>query len=148
MARAHCIRIGRAGSVGLYRTLVLPAEAGGDGGVIAKGHPLGVGPAAAVAGEADPCAVGSFGDPRLGVDAQLLQRSRPRAFHNDIGTGEQRSEVRNAGGCAPVQRHTVLAGVQPVEEVDVAVARAIRAILPQEIDTYDPYDEEVRLWRA
>ena len=25
---------------------------------------------------------------------------------------------------------------------------AIRAILPQEIDTYDPYDEEVRLWQA
>ena len=25
---------------------------------------------------------------------------------------------------------------------------AIRAILPQEIDTYDPYDEEVRVWRA
>jgi len=25
---------------------------------------------------------------------------------------------------------------------------AIRALLPQEIDTYDPYDEEVRVWRA
>ena len=25
---------------------------------------------------------------------------------------------------------------------------AIRAILPQEIDTYDPYDEEVRTWKA
>lgn len=25
---------------------------------------------------------------------------------------------------------------------------AIRAILPQEIDTYDPYDEEVRVWRT
>ena len=25
---------------------------------------------------------------------------------------------------------------------------AIRAILPQEIDTYDPYDEEVRVWEA
>ena len=25
---------------------------------------------------------------------------------------------------------------------------AIRAILPQEIDTYDPYDEEVRIWQA
>ena len=25
---------------------------------------------------------------------------------------------------------------------------AIRAILPQEIDTTDPYDEEVRVWRA
>ena len=25
---------------------------------------------------------------------------------------------------------------------------AIRAILPHEIDTYDPYDEEVRVWRA
>ncbi len=25
---------------------------------------------------------------------------------------------------------------------------AIRAILPQEIDTYDPYDEEVRVWQA
>lgn len=25
---------------------------------------------------------------------------------------------------------------------------AIRAILPQEIDTYDPYDEEVRVWKA
>jgi methylamine---glutamate N-methyltransferase subunit A len=25
---------------------------------------------------------------------------------------------------------------------------AIRAILPQEIDTWDPYDEEVRVWRA
>ena len=25
---------------------------------------------------------------------------------------------------------------------------AIRAILPEEIDTYDPYDEEVRVWRA
>jgi len=25
---------------------------------------------------------------------------------------------------------------------------AIRAILPQEIDTYDPYDEEVRVWNA
>ena len=25
---------------------------------------------------------------------------------------------------------------------------AIRSILPQEIDTYDPYDEEVRVWQA
>jgi glutamate synthase domain-containing protein 1 len=25
---------------------------------------------------------------------------------------------------------------------------AIRAVLPQEIDTWDPYDEEVRVWRA
>ena len=25
---------------------------------------------------------------------------------------------------------------------------AIRAILPQEIETYDPYDEEVRVWKA
>ena len=25
---------------------------------------------------------------------------------------------------------------------------AIRAILPEEIDTYDPYDEEVRVWKA
>ncbi len=25
---------------------------------------------------------------------------------------------------------------------------AIRAIIPQEIDTYDPYDEEVRVWKA
>ncbi len=25
---------------------------------------------------------------------------------------------------------------------------AIRALLPQEIDTYDPYDEEVRVWQA
>ena len=25
---------------------------------------------------------------------------------------------------------------------------AIRAILTQEIDTYDPYDEEVRVWQA
>ena len=25
---------------------------------------------------------------------------------------------------------------------------AIRAILPQEIDTTDPYDEEVRVWQA
>ncbi|MEM7240461.1 MAG: glutamine amidotransferase [Pseudomonadota bacterium] len=25
---------------------------------------------------------------------------------------------------------------------------SIRAILPEEIDTYDPYDEEVRVWRA
>ena len=25
---------------------------------------------------------------------------------------------------------------------------AIRAILPQEIDTYDPYDEEIRVWKA
>jgi hypothetical protein len=25
---------------------------------------------------------------------------------------------------------------------------AIRAILPQEIDTSDPYDEEVRVWQA
>ena len=25
---------------------------------------------------------------------------------------------------------------------------AIRAILPQEIDTHDPYDEEVRVWQA
>ncbi len=25
---------------------------------------------------------------------------------------------------------------------------SIRAILPQEIDTYDPYDEEVRVWKA
>ena len=25
---------------------------------------------------------------------------------------------------------------------------AIRAIIPQEIDTYDPYDEEVRVWQA
>jgi glutamine phosphoribosylpyrophosphate amidotransferase len=25
---------------------------------------------------------------------------------------------------------------------------AIRAILPEEIDTYDPYDEEVRVWQA
>ena len=23
-----------------------------------------------------------------------------------------------------------------------------RAILPEEIDTYDPYDEEVRVWQA
>jgi len=25
---------------------------------------------------------------------------------------------------------------------------AIRSILPQEIETYDPYDEEVRVWQA
>ena len=25
---------------------------------------------------------------------------------------------------------------------------AIRAIVPHEIDTYDPYDEEVRVWQA
>ena len=25
---------------------------------------------------------------------------------------------------------------------------AIRSIIPQEIDTYDPYDEEVRVWQA
>jgi hypothetical protein len=25
---------------------------------------------------------------------------------------------------------------------------AIRAVIPREIDTWDPYDEEVRVWRA
>ena len=25
---------------------------------------------------------------------------------------------------------------------------AIRAVIPHEIDTYDPYDEEVRVWQA
>ena len=25
---------------------------------------------------------------------------------------------------------------------------AIRSIIPQEIDTWDPYDEEVRVWRT
>ena len=25
---------------------------------------------------------------------------------------------------------------------------AIRAVVPHEIDTWDPYDEEVRVWRA
>ena len=25
---------------------------------------------------------------------------------------------------------------------------AIRSIIPREIDTYDPYDEEVRVWQA
>ena len=25
---------------------------------------------------------------------------------------------------------------------------AIRALIPEEIDTYDPYDEEVRVWQA
>ena len=25
---------------------------------------------------------------------------------------------------------------------------AIRAVIPHEIDTWDPYDEEVRVWRA
>jgi len=25
---------------------------------------------------------------------------------------------------------------------------AIRSVLPREIDTYDPYDEEVKVWRS
>ena len=50
-------------------------------------------------------------------------------------------------------KDTMAAKPMVLYETDDMVALAseevsIRAIVPHEIDTYDPYDEEVRVWRA
>ncbi|MEM7428265.1 MAG: glutamine amidotransferase [Pseudomonadota bacterium] len=58
--------------------------------------------------------------------------------------------TRNELGMA---KDTMAAKPMVLYEADDMVALAseevsIRAIIPHEIDTYDPYDEEVRVWRA
>jgi len=55
--------------------------------------------------------------------------------------------------CLGMAKDTMAAKPLVLFESDELVALAseevaIRAILPQEIDTYDPYDEEVRVWQA
>ena len=50
-------------------------------------------------------------------------------------------------------KDTMAAKPMVLYEADDMVALAseevsIRAIIPHEIDTYDPYDEEVRVWQA
>ncbi|MEM8690091.1 MAG: glutamine amidotransferase [Pseudomonadota bacterium] len=58
--------------------------------------------------------------------------------------------TRNELGMA---KDTMAAKPMVLYEADDLVALAseevaIRAVIPQEIDTYDPYDEEVRVWKA
>lgn len=60
-----------------------------------------------------------------------------------VATGDQLGMAKDAMAAKPLVLY----------ESDELIAMAseevaIRSILPQEIDTYDPYDEEVRVWQA
>ena len=60
-----------------------------------------------------------------------------------VATENQLGMAKDAMGAKPLVLYESDALIEMAsEEV------AIRAILPQEIDTHDPYDEEVRVWQA
>ena len=79
-----------------------------------------------------------------------LEESLTRSIEEIDGVFTYLVATANQLGMA---KDTMAAKPMVIYESDNLVALAseevaIRAILPQEIDTYDPYDEEVRVWQA
>ena len=79
-----------------------------------------------------------------------LEDSLQRSNHEIDGVFTYLLTTRNELGMA---KDTMAAKPMVLYEADDMVALAseevaIRAIIPHEIDTTDPYDEEVRVWQA
>ena len=79
-----------------------------------------------------------------------LEESLERSISEIDGVFTYLVATRNALGMA---KDTMAAKPLVLYESDTMIALAseevsIRAILPHEIDTWDPYDEEVRVWQA
>ena len=79
-----------------------------------------------------------------------LEESLERSIHEIDGVFTYLVATRDQLGMA---KDTMAAKPLVLYESDDLIALAseevaIRAILPQEIDTYDPYDEEIRVWQA
>ena len=79
-----------------------------------------------------------------------LEESLERSIHEIDGVFTYLITTRNELGMA---KDTMAAKPMVLYEADDMVALAseevaIRAIIPHEIDTTDPYDEEVRVWQA
>ena len=79
-----------------------------------------------------------------------LEESLRRSIEEIDGVFTYLVATRNQLGMA---KDTMAAKPLVLYESDDLIALAseevsIRAILPQEIDTYDPYDEEVRVWQV
>ena len=81
---------------------------------------------------------------------ESLEQSLRRSVDEIDGVFTYLVATRDALGMA---KDTMAAKPLVLYESDSLIAMAseevaIRAIIPQEIDTYDPYDEEVRVWQA
>jgi len=79
-----------------------------------------------------------------------LEESLSRSIHEIDGVFTYLVATQNQLGMA---KDTMAAKPMVVYESDDLVALAseevaIRAVVPREIDTYDPYDEEVRVWQT
>ena len=97
-------------------------------------------------------------------DSELLAVYTADNLNNDIELEESlRRSIKDIDGvftyvvathdCLGMAKDTMAAKPMVLFESDDVVALAseevaIRALIPEEIDTYDPYDEEVRVWQA
>ena len=84
------------------------------------------------------------------LDRRTLEDSLKQSIHQIDGVFTYLVATKDMLGMA---KDTMAAKPLVLYESDKLIAMAseevaIRAILPQEIDTYDPYDEEVRVWQA
>ena len=79
-----------------------------------------------------------------------LEESLRQSIQDIDGVFTYLVSTKDALGMA---KDTMAAKPMVLYESDDLVARAseevaIRSVIPHEIDTWDPYDEEVRVWRA
>ena len=97
-------------------------------------------------------------------DSELLAVYTADNLNNDIELEESlRRSIKEIDGvftyvvathdCLGMAKDTMAAKPMVLFESDDVVALAseevaIRALIPEEIDTYDPYEEEVRVWQA
>ena len=84
------------------------------------------------------------------ASGETLEQSLRRSIDEIDGVFTYLVATRDALGMA---KDTMAAKPLVLYESDNLIAMAseevaIRAIIPEEIDTYDPYDEEVRVWQA
>ena len=84
------------------------------------------------------------------ANGETLEQSLRRSIDEIDGVFTYLVATRDALGMA---KDTMAAKPLVLYESDNLIAMAseevaIRAIIPEEIDTYDPYDEEVRVWQA
>ncbi|MCY3674044.1 MAG: glutamine amidotransferase, partial [Rhodobacteraceae bacterium] len=83
-------------------------------------------------------------------NGETLEESLSKSIHEIDGVFTYLVATRDELGMA---KDTMAAKPLVLYESDDLIAMAseevaIRSILPQEIDTYDPYDEEVRVWHT
>ena len=102
-------------------------------------------------------------DPRVIREARWLTEVGHKVTIHAFDRGEEFRQIEEIDGvftyvvatadCLGMAKDTMAAKPMVLFESEDTVALAseeiaIRALIPEEIDTYDPYDEEVRVWQA